>query len=440
MTRAVIAIVLAAGLALGGTGTDAKAGNLWLTGHDADYHCATKENQCNHFGVALDFARRGAPDPTKPLLFLDKPAKSQQSGLIGAAGQAAARAANSVEGRGKEFRFVLVDPSDPSFATLPLLTQDYSAIVIASDETCGGCDLNVGDTSDSEAINKRNRDISAFFNAGGGLVYFAGADNRDVYYRSVPIPHSALPVDKPFTLTDEGKKIGLTEDDANCCETHNSFALPTSQQVSQHILEVAEKDNARNVETLVGRAIAIEGGALASASAHPRKTMEGLMDATTLVLTFGFLAFMVERLTNGIAIGLGYWPWWQTHMEVSPLADEDARARAERNRKVALFGLSAVVAILATLLANLNLLAQVPAFASVPQVAGNIISGFIIAAGADPIRELLKMGDRRDEKSREPSPIHVSGTLVIQQMPSGAGGEKDQPPPMSVEISQIRDT
>jgi hypothetical protein len=151
MTRAVIAIVLAAGLALGGTGTDAKAGNLWLTGHDADYHCATKDNQCNHFGVALDFARRGAPDPTKPLLFLDKPAKSQQSGLIGAAGQAAARAANSVEGRGKEFRFVLVDPSDPSFATLPLLTQDYSAIVIASDETCGGCDLNVGDTSDSEA-------------------------------------------------------------------------------------------------------------------------------------------------------------------------------------------------------------------------------------------------------------------------------------------------
>jgi hypothetical protein len=437
--RLAIAVALVAGLALCGTGTAARAGNLWLTGHDADKHCAKYGEQCHHVGVALDFARTGAPDPTRPLLFLDKEGKTWKFGLRGAAANSEAKAANGVEGRGKEFPSEVVDPSGPRFATLQLSTRTYSAIVIASDATCDNdCNLNVGrgDTPDSDAINKRSKDIADFFNAGGGLVYFAGGDNRDVYYRSVPIPTSALPVQRPFTLTPDGEKVGLNEKekrDANCCMTHNSFRLPTTRQVLQHILDVAEKDNAGNAETLVGRTIAIEGGALI----RPRKNMEGLMDATTLVITFGFLAFMVERVTNGIAIGLGYWPWWRAHMEVSPLADEGARAHAERNRKVALFGLSAVVAIVATLLANLNLLAHVPAFENVPQVAFNIISGFIIAAGADPIREFLNMGDRKEEaRHRERSPIQVSGTLVVQQTPSGADGEKDRPPRLSVETSQ----
>jgi hypothetical protein len=440
--RIVVDIILAGGLALGGMGT-ALAGNLWLTGHDADHHCAAQGMQCNHFGVALDFARQGAPEKTKPLLFLDKKNQSGQSLLVQAAGQAEAQAANKVEGPGQEFPFRIVDPSDPSFATLPLLTRDYSAIVIASsrahypDGTLGAGNLNSSDTRDSEAINRRSRDIAEFFNAGGGLVYFAGADNRDVYYGSVPIPHSALPVDKPFTLTHADEQIRLTDEDANCCETHNSFKDPGSQK----ILRVVEKDKQGNSETLVGRTIDIDiaNRNLTSPDVHPRKMMEGLMDATTLVITFGFLAFMVERATNGIAVGLGYWPWWQSHIEASPLADEGARACAERNRKVALFGLSAAVAMLATLLANLNLLAHVPAFEHVPQVAGNIISGLIIAAGADPIREFLNMGDRKEEaRHREPSPIQVSGTLLVQQAPSGAGGEKDKPPALSIETNQAR--
>ena len=35
-----------------------------------------------------------------------------------------------------------VDPSSPAFAGTALNTNTYSAIVVASDASCGGCDLN----------------------------------------------------------------------------------------------------------------------------------------------------------------------------------------------------------------------------------------------------------------------------------------------------------
>ena len=79
----------------------AEAGNLWLTGHDADLHCSNGA-QCNHFGIALDFARQDAPDRTKPLLFLD----ASDLDLTGAEGQATARARNTIEGAGSAFPFV----------------------------------------------------------------------------------------------------------------------------------------------------------------------------------------------------------------------------------------------------------------------------------------------------------------------------------------------
>jgi hypothetical protein len=69
-------------------------------------------------------------------------------------------------------------------------------------------------------------------NDGGGLVYFSGANNRNVYYKSVPIPATALPVAPPFTLTDEGRKRGLLDEkDTNCCPTHNSFEPPPTGDI-----------------------------------------------------------------------------------------------------------------------------------------------------------------------------------------------------------------
>jgi hypothetical protein len=169
-------------------------------------------------------------------------------------------------------------------------------------------------------------------------------------------------------------------------------------------------------------------GTPALSADYLRKILEGIMDSTTLVITFGFLAFMVERLTNGIAIMLGYWPWWRLHMEPSSLADEVTRLQTDRNRRVGLFALSVVFSVIAALLANLNLLAGIPAFEHISPIAGSIISGLMIAAGADPIREFLKIGDKRDEsrESRQQSPVQVTGTLILQQAASTTKEKKGE--------------
>jgi hypothetical protein len=154
-----------------------------------------------------------------------------------------------------------------------------------------------------------------------------------------------------------------------------------------------------------------------------------LMDSTTLVVTFGFLAFMVERLTNGISILLGYWDWWRAHMEPLPAADEATRSRIDRNRRVGLFALSLLLSVAGALLTKLNLLASVSGLGDVPPHAGYVITGLVIAAGADPIRELLNLRDRRDEgrESRQPSPVQVTGTLIVQQARAVGSETTDKP-------------
>ena len=43
-------------------------GSLWVTGHDADFHCAYSSLQCHYVRVALDIVRDGS---TLPVLALD---------------------------------------------------------------------------------------------------------------------------------------------------------------------------------------------------------------------------------------------------------------------------------------------------------------------------------------------------------------------------------
>jgi len=272
--------VTAAGV-LAMTDAPAQAGNIWMTGHDADLHCHFGD-QCNHFGVAVDFARIGAPDPTKPILVLDR----LDLDVVEALGQATAMARNSVEGAGNPFPYVVMDPRGAAFAAEPLLVSVYSAIVIASDITCGGCDLNeFGSTPDSDAINARAADIASFFNAGGGLAYMSGASNRDVYYGSIPVGATAAAVTAPFTLTGDGLAIGLLDPaDTNCCPTHNSFELPGVGSP----LVVAETDENGKAETLFlrGGTIIDDGGGGCTGFCPPPSVPE---PSTLMYLASGLL-------------------------------------------------------------------------------------------------------------------------------------------------------
>src|SRR5215212_8179094 len=102
----------------------ASAGRLVATGHDADHHCGRDATgfphlQCHFFQVGVDYVRAGAPDPTKPVLVLDRAKLDVVSSL------------DRVYGADAVPRTV-IDPRSADFATAPITTDAYSAVIIAS--------------------------------------------------------------------------------------------------------------------------------------------------------------------------------------------------------------------------------------------------------------------------------------------------------------------
>ena len=239
---------------------DALAGRLVVSGHDSDLHCGGQAEQCHFVKVGVSSVRAGAPEPTKPVLVLDR----LDLDMV--------RALDAAFGAGAVPRTVL-DPRSPAFASAPITTSAYSAVLVASDTTCGGCDLNESSsTPDSDAINARKADFEKFFNAGGGLFVGAGANHADGmestgvdnFYSFLPLPVGGVAVAPPFTLTETGKTLGFedstnsvgTNDDINCCRTHNSFKVPAAGGA----LKVAETDSGGSAETLVAQGRISGGG------------------------------------------------------------------------------------------------------------------------------------------------------------------------------------
>jgi hypothetical protein len=248
--------------------TDAFAGRLLVTGHDWDYHC-TGGAQCHYTKVGVKFVRAGS---TKKVLVLDTAANEVSTAL------------NNAFSPGFPRR--VVAPTSAEFKTMSITTKKFSAILVASDASCGGCDLNQVGTEDSDAIFARRHAIAKFFNAGGGIMtgaggpaHGSGTGTAGAYYRFVPIPVGGEPVSAPFTLTKVGKQIGFKDDathnDINCCPTHNSFKKPGKNSA----LKIAEKDSQGFAETLVakgkisGGQIVSGGGAL-KITVDPRRTRE----------------------------------------------------------------------------------------------------------------------------------------------------------------------
>jgi hypothetical protein len=231
--RGALLLALAAVLAV--PVSSAWAGRLIATGHDADFHCVVGQSESCHFlTVGTNYVRATAPSPDKPVLVLDRPGGQAVTALTG----------NGIP-------VVGLDPTSLGFGMAPISTDLYSAIVVASDSSCGGCDLNLGSMGDSDAINARAADIHAFFNAGGGVMALSGAAHaygaQGSYYNFVPIPVGGTAVRPPFTVTSFGATLGWTSADVNCCATHNSFSTPAADSA----LHVAETDASGNAETLV---------------------------------------------------------------------------------------------------------------------------------------------------------------------------------------------
>ena len=212
----------------------ASAGRLLATGHDADSHCSGYDGggQCHFVQAAAGYVRGGAPVPARPMLVLD----------CSTGGNVSKALANAAVGGAHQ----VICPSGnlAAFNTLRLATASFSAIVV-------GSSIDSLSLTDTAAINARKADIATFFNQGGGILAFAGDTNgddpADPYYQFAPIGIGGRAVVSPFRLTAEGQALGFqdsvngigTNDDINCCPTHNSFQEPAPGSA----LQVAERDS-----------------------------------------------------------------------------------------------------------------------------------------------------------------------------------------------------
>jgi hypothetical protein len=232
LLTALIAVISAGGgiaLATAPAAHAATAGNFAATGHDMDLHCTFgSTDECNYMRIVLNKVRNGS---TKPILALDQ----------------GTQVPTAVTNIGGEPAVTTVDPTSPAFATTKFVGAGnvplWSAIITASDSSCGGCD----NTPAGEAkINARKADFATFLDNGGGILALTGAGNFATYYDFMSLPNlGGAPVSPPFSVTAAGTAQGVTSAMANCCPTHSSFKVPPSPPWT-----ILETDSAKLAETI----------------------------------------------------------------------------------------------------------------------------------------------------------------------------------------------
>lgn len=181
----------------------ALAGNIVLTGHDDDFHQSVQA-KAQASGM-FAFARAGAPNATLPVLTFD--AGSQLTSLLTSLG----------------ISYTNIDPNTGVPAASNFDVTKYSAIAVASDETCGGCDNSA---TSSANLAGASAAIANFFNDGGGIVTFAAASNSG-YFDFLPVPASVpgtVSCSTCFTQTADGVSAGVPA--VNGDFPHNFFPFP----------------------------------------------------------------------------------------------------------------------------------------------------------------------------------------------------------------------
>jgi hypothetical protein len=233
-TTVMIVIALAA-LAAVGVGSASAKSRLFVTGFDPDYHCvvfvkrghqkrgAAPSDACDFFAHAVPFVRKGAPHPHKPVLVLDRLTTNSPIG-----GRELVKSLKTEFG--PDFPMTVMDPRSDRFRDARITTKRYSALLVASDETCDGCDLNEATTTpDSNRLAARHKAIRRFFKHGGGILALSSGEAPPhcvPYYAFSPI-HIPCPVTNgngTSTVTPAGQALGFS--DANFGNVHNTYGNP----------------------------------------------------------------------------------------------------------------------------------------------------------------------------------------------------------------------
>jgi hypothetical protein len=285
--RALLLVTVLALLVLMLPVSRASAGRLVETGEVADVSCDFNPSLggCHFLRVALDYVRSGAPDPSKPILLFDEPPNHMLHAIVAAYGGS------------PPFSIDEHQPRDIDFDSFGITPSQFSAVVIASDVSCGnfvtggaiscgdlnspppvpGCavppvppDLRC-DTPDSNALiaPSGHKAINNFYDMGGGILVGSGGDNGDghaddLYYDFVNAPRGLPFNGDPSTLTPLGLGLGFTPGDighTGCPMEEGSATVTASQALTCPFnaffplpagssLKVAETDNAGDPVTL----------------------------------------------------------------------------------------------------------------------------------------------------------------------------------------------
>ena len=198
--------VLLTGVAAAALGVSAPAfaGNIVLTGHDNDFH---QDGQATAATTSeLSFVRAGS---TLPVLVIDNGSEAINfvSGILGA---------SSVVG---------ITPGAVTAASFD--HSLYSAFVVASVTSCGGCDNPVGTGAELATFSSA---IASFFDAGGGILGFTAATDP-TGFAYVPEAATSAPIfsSSGFVATPNGlADLPAGFQAVNGDETHNTFSAPGS--------------------------------------------------------------------------------------------------------------------------------------------------------------------------------------------------------------------
>jgi hypothetical protein len=247
-------------LAAGGS---AQAGNVFLTGHDPEFHTQAGSG-IDLFGIGLGFVSGGSYNDTTNTLALPSGTKilwvEGKTPVLGGH----LRGADSLPmiGLTAGTHFDHVNAVEFLALTTAQLNA-YAAIAVAS--SFGGMLTR----AELDALIARETEIANFVNAGGGLFAsaecfptssscdgstLAGATPPDLF-GFVPVTVTSIGANPPFTPTAFGLSLGLTAADLND-PTHNSFGAVGG-------LNVVDTDAAGNATTLAGT-VRITGGGFTS--------------------------------------------------------------------------------------------------------------------------------------------------------------------------------
>jgi hypothetical protein len=219
-------VMAAVSLSWGLMANSAQAGRIVLTGHDSDFHQSTAARTAVTGMFSFLAGDPSAPSSALPVLVFDH--GTQASSLLTSLGIANTR----------------VDPNLGVPAASLFNTSTFRAIVVASDFRCGGCD---NDDTSSTNLAAAKTSFASFFNAGGGIIAFAGATNAN-YYAFVPETAASFgsPPSSGFYQTAEGAAVGITAQNGDA--THNFFREPGTFGTSA-LWQVAERNTLGTAST-----------------------------------------------------------------------------------------------------------------------------------------------------------------------------------------------